>query len=407
MILDFQVTHVLDLVAENGVLEETIYENNQEIKYYKFSTFCNQIKYTSKEANPRKQDITKRNKVTNKIRSTLLDPTLSFHTRNKGITYFADNVKVYINEEGLQTVRITFTDLTSQGSVDGGHTELVILDEMGKFPEWKKVNIEVMTGIKNSNTHVTIAESRNIGAQVTAETLDELSGMHSILKDHLDNTEFANRVSYKQNESKEDGKDLTVTLIKKLYETFNIRDYSEKDPKSVYSSNQSIIKKYREEYEKNGNTNKNVYEKLRHVSNDIFHLTNFIHKNFKDLYNKYGKSNYLALKCADYKENYPKEAILFGEDGDFLDYKIPNGLLFLTLSGFRVFLKENGNGYYEWKIDIFDQNNLKEILKEVFTIVSQGMRNNDNNPQSVGKDPTLWHLARTQMMMLAFKNQWI
>ena len=144
----------------------------------------------------------------------MLDPEISFHTRNKGITYFAEDIEIQDLGNGTSTVKIFFADPSSQGSVDGGHTELVILDEIGNYPEWKKVNIEVMTGIKSPFTHVSIAESRNTGTQVTAETLDELSGMHDILKNHLSNTSFGDRVSYKQNEHKEDGKNLTITLIK-------------------------------------------------------------------------------------------------------------------------------------------------------------------------------------------------
>ncbi|WP_338784382.1 AIPR family protein [Bacillus paranthracis] len=300
-----------------------------------------------------------------------------------------------------------FADPSSQGSVDGGHTELVILDEIGNYPEWKKVNIEVMTGIKSPFTHVSIAESRNTGTQVTAETLDELSGMHDILKNHLSNTSFGDRVSYKQNEHKEDGKNLTITLIKKFYETFNIRDYADKDPKGFYSSNQGVINKYRKEYEEHGNTTGNVYEKMKYISPDIFKLTYYIHKNFKDLYNKHGKGNFLANKCADFKEGSRKELVLFGQTDEYLDYKVPNGLLFLALSGFRQFLTEDKHGYYAWKFDIFESEKQEELLKVIFEILASGMRNHDNNPQSVGKDAMLWQLVRTQVLMKAYMSQWL
>ncbi|MEH7250461.1 AIPR family protein, partial [Neobacillus niacini] len=244
-----EVKQIVTFNNVKGILSDIIEEKGQNIRYYKFTAYCCDIQPTSKEANPRKQDISKKNKVASKIRETLLDPDVSFHTRNKGITYFAEDLKVTKNLDGTINIQLIFVDPSSQGSVDGGHTELVILDEKGNYPDWKKVNIEVMSGIMSPFTHVSIAESRNTGAQVTAETLDELSGMHEILKNHLYNTPFDNRVSYKQNEDKEDGKDLTITLIKKLYETFNIRDYADKDPKGVYSSNQGVINKYRKEYE--------------------------------------------------------------------------------------------------------------------------------------------------------------
>jgi hypothetical protein len=402
------ITHqVVEFNINNGVLSEKIEEKGQMINFYKFTALCKEIQPTSKNANPRKQDISKKNKVAIKIRETLLDPEVSFHTRNKGITYFADHVEIENNRDGSYKVRVIFTDPSSQGSVDGGHTELVILDEKGNYPEWKRVNIEVMTGITSPFIHVAIAESRNTGAQVTAETLDELSGMHDILKNHLVNTPFENRISFKQNEDKEDGKDLTITLIKKLYETFNIRDFLDKDPKGVYSSNQGVINKYRKEYEANGNSIDNVYEKLKYVALDIFRLTNYIHTNFKDLYNKYGKGNYLANKCADYKEKSKKEQILFGEIDQYLDYKVPNGLLFLALSGFRQFLIEDINGYYTWKFDIFSDEKLQSLLEVIFETIASGMRNNDNNPQSVGKNTMLWQVVRSQVFMRAYMNKWV
>ncbi|EOO14905.1 AIPR family protein [Bacillus cereus] len=401
------ITQTIEFTVENGILTETIIEKGQKIQFHKFTTYCKDVQGTSKEANPRKQDISKKNKVANKIRETLLDPEISFHTRNKGITYFAEDIEVQDLGNGTSTVKIFFTDPSSQGSVDGGHTELVILDEFGKYPEWKKVNIEVMTGIKSPFTHVSIAESRNTGTQVTAETLDELSGMHDILKNHLSNTPFGERVSYKQNEHKEDGKNLTITLIKKFYETFNIRDYADKDPKGVYSSNQGVINKYRKEYEEHGDTTGNVYEKMKYISPDIFKLTYYIHKNFKDLYNKHGKGNFLANKCADFKEGSRKELVLFGQTDEYLDYKVPNGLLFLTLSGFRQFLIEDQHGYYAWKFDIFESEKQEELLKVIFEILASGMRNHDNNPQSVGKDAMLWQLVRTQVLMKAYMSQWL
>lgn len=398
---------VIEFSVKNGVLSEIIEEKDQKINYYKFTALCSDIQQTSKEANPRKQDISKKNKVASKIRETLLDPDISFHTRNKGITYFADSLEVEYNSNGTSKVLIYFSDPTSQGSVDGGHTEMVILDEAGNYPKWKKVNIEVMTGISSPYTHVSVAESRNTGASVTAETLDELSGMHEIIKNHLKDTPYETRVSFKQNEDKEDGKDLTITLIKKLYETFNIRDFADKDPKGVYSSNQGVISKYRKEYDTHGDSTHNIYEKLRYVSSDIFRLTNYIHENFKDFYNRYGKGNYLANKCADYKEGSRKDLVLFGEQDQYLDYKVPNGLLFLALSGFRQFLKENEEGYYEWKFDIFDDEKLKGLLEVVFQVLASGMRDNDNNPQSVGKNTMVWQVMRTQVFMKAYMNNWL
>ncbi|MEH7250492.1 hypothetical protein V7114_27440, partial [Neobacillus niacini] len=151
----------------------------------------------------------------------------------------------------------------------------------------------------------------------------------------------------------------------------------------------------------------NVYEKMKYVSSDIFKLTNYIHKNFKDLYNKYGKGNYLANKCADYKDGSRKESILFGEPDDFLDYKVPNGLLFLSLSGFRQFLVEDVDGYYVWKFDIFEKEKLQTLLEVIFETIASGMRNNDNNPQSVGKNAMLWQVVRTQVFMKAYMNQWV
>lgn len=400
-------TQIIEFTVEQRIFSETIIEKGQEIRLYKFSAFCNDIQLTSKEANPRKQDISPKNKVAKKIRETLLDPEISFHTRNKGITYFAEKVEIFPSEENKSTIRVYFTDFTSQGSVDGGHTELVILSEKGNFPDWKKVNIEVMTGITSPYTHVSIAESRNTGAQVTAESLDELSGMHDMLKEHLKGTSFGSRVSFKQNENKEDGKDLTITLVKKIYETFNIRDFKDKDPKSVYSSNQGVITKYRREFEENGDTVDNVYEKLKFVSGDIFKLTNYIHKNFKDLYNKYGKGNFLANKCADYREGSKKEIVLFGRENEYLEYKVPNGLLFLALSGFRQFLKENEEGYYIWSFNIFEEDKLQELLSVVFDAIASGMRNNDNNPQSVGKNSMIWQVVRQQVFMKAYMNGWL
>jgi hypothetical protein len=407
-VTQFVETHqIVQFNNVNGILCDVIEEKGQKILHYKFTAYCNDIQSTSKEANPRKQDISKKNKVAAKIRETLVNPEISFHTRNKGITYFAEDLQVTENGDGSINVQLIFVDPSSQGSVDGGHTELVILDEKGNYPDWKKVNIEVMTGIISPFTHVSIAESRNTGAQVTAETLDELSGMHEILKSHLSLTPYENRVSFKQNEDKEDAKDLTITLIKKLYETFNIRDYADKDPKGVYSSNQGVINKYRKEYEMHGNTLQNVYEKMRYVSPDIFKLTNYIHKNFKDLYNKYGKGNYLANKCAAYKDGSKKEPILFGGSDEYLDYKVPNGLLFLSLSGFRQFLVEDVDGYYVWKFGIFEEAKLQSILEVIFETIASGMRDNDNNPQTVGKNAMLWQVVRTQVFMKAYMNKWV
>ncbi|MGR5912789.1 hypothetical protein ACT7DG_25640 [Bacillus cereus] len=71
------------------------------------------------------------------------------------------------------------------------------------------------------------------------------------------------------------------------------------------------------------------------------------------------------------------------------------------------FLAEDKHGYYAWKFDIFESEKQEELLKVIFEILASGMRNHDNNPQSVGKDAMLWQLVRTQVLMKAYMSQWL
>lgn len=149
----------------------------------------------SKAPNPRAQRTDRG--IYKEVRKSLDNSDdLSFHLKNKGITILAHHIEYSTDK---RTAALYLGD--GDGIVDGGHTYQIILDaqEAGTCPEGQYVKFEVLTGVP-LEMGPDITGGLNTAVQVDDTSLMNLRKEFDWVKETLKDTDYGDRISYKQNE---------------------------------------------------------------------------------------------------------------------------------------------------------------------------------------------------------------
>ena len=324
------------------------------------------------DPNPRDQNTDRRIYV--EVKKSLLEGDGNFHLKNKGITIIADSVTV---GEDKKTHLIKFRP--GDGIVDGGHTYKIIRENRAECPQGQFVKVEILTGITN-DLIVEIARGLNTSVQVQQMALANLDDRFTWIKEALDGMPYSSKIAYKQNQ---DG-DFTVRDLISFLTLFNIAEYPDasKHPKAAYSSKEACLTNYLK-----GQPN---FEKLRKLLPDILSLYDYIHQNWKKLYNNKYKGKGGKFKFAHDKKLKPYPLIFLGTS---VEQTLTDGALYPMLGAFRFFVEEDPkDGMYKWKVGSFAK--IKKIFDEVgaemVNITSNTSENNGRNPNAIGKDDSHW-----------------
>jgi len=354
-------------------LNSTSVDEDYDIQHYIF--ICQVIKIPSDiptTPNPRDQNVYKN--IYKEIRSSLIQEEPTFHLKNKGITIVAKSVK---HNETDKSYTVKFGD--EDGIVDGGHTYRIIQESIEECPEEQFVKIEILTGL-DKDLIVDIARGLNTSVQVQQMSLENLKKSFDWIKLELNDTTYAKRIAYKENEEG----DFTIRDIISFMTLFNIDLFPERDghPKVAYTSKEECLNKYIK--------NEASYKKLRPILKDILELYDYIQYNCGKLYNSKYEGKAGKLKFFQDKKRSKFQFIFINKESKL---KLFDGALYPILGAFRCLIEKNPkDGTYRWKTKSFTK------VKELFDVVGGDLINvtkntSDNrgrNPNAIGKDESNW-----------------
>ena len=333
------------------------------------------------ETNPRDQKLT--TAVPKKIKKSLIEGrNHNFYLLNRGLTLSAKSV-IYDNKNDVATLE--FADFGIHGNIDGGHTYKIILQEQDNLDYGEQfVKIEILTGIEEFFQE--LASARNTSVQVQDKSIAELEKRFNIIKEAIKNEKYLDDIYFKENEKGE----IDVNDVISIINMFNIDRYPNKNESPIvsYSGKGQCIKNYINIHKEFGDNIDNPYVKMKNVMPDIFKLYDHLEKNMRKYYSngiankKYGGITGVVTR-KDGKE--PFKTKFYQEN---IDHVTPNGFLYPILGAFRVLLKENEKGEYEWRKDPFYI--MDKIGSELVSSTVSMSRELGNNPNATGKNKTLW-----------------
>jgi len=332
------------------------------------------------QTNPREQNLNL--SAAKKIKNSLVDPAnRDFYLLNRGLLLSANNI---VFNSKKDTVIIEFTDINVHGNIDGGHTYKIIKEYQQDLDYGQQyVKIEILTGVED--IFQKLASARNTSTQVQDKSIAELEKRFEIIKKALQNEPFYEEIYFKENDSGS----IDVTDILSILNLFNIAKYSgiNEHPIISYSGKKQCIDTYINAHKKDGNDLENPYVKMTNIIIDVFKLYDQLETKARDYYSKYitrGKYGSIigVIKRKDGKPYFKSK--FYKKD---MEYITPNGFLYPILGAFRSLL-EIKDGYYVWKKNPMEV--LDKIGPELIGNTIDMSRELGNNPQSAGKNKTLW-----------------
>ncbi|MGO2586920.1 MAG: AIPR family protein [Streptococcus thermophilus] len=325
------------------------------------------------EVNPRQP------KMTTAVAKSLINAVKSsdtdFDINNRGIVIVAKKFK-FIPNQGLVTLDLG-EDPQSYGILDGGHTYRAIIENRDQVHSGldKFVKLEIIVG--EELTVSRIADARNTSAQVSDIALFELDDKFDLIKESISNEKYSSDIAYKDNENKR----VPIAELLRLMFTFNIKRFPDDSnaPVSAYSGKQAVFKDYQKEFE----SDSNIYEKLAPFLPDLVDLYELIQRELPNKYQEYknaeGKNAAFGrIRGVEGSGNY-----LTDFTQQTINYNISTGFLMPIFGSFRALLRES-DGVINWEF------NPKDVWKIAGTRLVQNTFDTDTNPQQVGKSKTLW-----------------
>jgi|GEM_PF-955152 len=236
----------------------------------------------SLEPNPRTQNM--KTEVAKAIKQSLLRRDGKFHHLNRGMLFTAGTFS-YDNK----THELTWTeeDPMSHGNLDGAHTCRTIDETVGS-KEWLEkakagdaksqfVSMQIVRGVSFAEIPK-ISEARNFSVNVEAYALEELADAFEFVKVELEKTpSIRDKVAFKQNEIREDGKQVDIVYLLQLLTLLDNREFdSEDQPYVAYWSRKKTVKLFVDE--------KANYHRLKGLVRDALALKEYIILNLEKWY---------------------------------------------------------------------------------------------------------------------------
>jgi len=332
----------------------------------------------SKAPNPRAQRTDRG--IYKEVRESL-DNTdeLSFHLKNKGITILAHHVGYNSTDKKIVDLYLGEGD----GIVDGAHTYQIILEaqDAGTCPEGQYIKFEVLTGIPQG-MGPEITGGLNTAVQVDDTSLMNLRKEFDWVKEILKDTNFGDRISYKQNE--EGAYDIREILG--LMTLFNVNKFPYDDgkhPREAYVSKAKCLGLYQEDPDS--------FKMLKPILTDILRLHDYVHVRSRERYNEEMGGRAAGMKgvyATKKRGNY--EYIFTGEERN---YKLYDGALYPMLGAMRFLVEQKpGEKSYSWKLKSF--NKVKSFFDEIAAdLVATTYKTSliyGRKPNPIGKDENHW-----------------
>lgn len=407
--------------------------------------FCHLIDVADLAANPRSA---KKGAVTTDIGHSLADTPKLFPAKTKGILL----ATAHYRELDRDRLQLTFTDVDTEGLLDGGHNALgaglFVLKEAAVSPEdlrkvrnwatfidcWKAnrqaiaavegvldfhmpVEVQVPANTRDSDivdefqtSLLEIGAARNNNVQLTDETKANKQGLYEELKDFLPQS-LSERVEWKANEGGEIKVRDIIALSWVPLSKLELPDGIRVNPNQIYRNKGVCVEAFNKLLRHDEVSTKidGGYEReLKHdgvrsalkVSADLPEIYDKLVQRFPDAYNKAGGSfgRISAVKMFDpekIKEQNPKY-LRRPPRSPFYDvemaYTCPDGFVVPLLYGMRALLgTKNGTVYWQTDVEAFLKKHLGEVMKSYKLVIELG----DWDPQKVGKNISAYEFAES------------
>lgn len=331
----------------------------------------------SKAPNPRAQRTDRG--IYKEVRKSLDNSDdLSFHLKNKGITILAHHIEYSTDK---RTAALYLGD--GDGIVDGGHTYQIILDaqEAGTCPEGQYVKFEVLTGVP-LEMGPDITGGLNTAVQVDDTSLMNLRKEFDWVKETLKDTDYGDRISYKQNEEG----DYDIREILGIMTLFNVNKFPYADgkhPKEAYVSKAKCLDLYQED--------PNSFKMLQPLLKDILYLHDYTHIRSRERYNEEMRGRAAGMKGVyATKKRGTYEYVFIGEERN---YRLYDGALYPMLGAMRFLVEQKpGENVYSWKLKSINKikSFFDEIAPDLLATTYKTSLTYGRKPNPIGKDDNHW-----------------
>lgn len=345
-------------------IEYTFYVNGQEYKELPL------------DANVREPDSAKSKPYKDMLTTLEFEPE-KFLENNLGISVIAEKVRLISNN------RYELTFPSGTGILNGGHTQLAILDSKTN-PNISKAIVKISVREKSlaPNRIAEIAAAQNSSTAVKEYSLAEKKGLFAELKTKLDPDNEKHIIWY---EGKQVAANLGIdpTDLIALLNLFNFID--NQSPYNPTGSSQPNASCNSKKAVFNGwvNDSSNL-RKVYPLVNDIILLCETTQMEFTN------KTGIARLQIVSDAKNTRAQKLVFS--GKIPQYNIPKAFLYSVLSAFRanIFYDSANNkvGWYEEPIHLFRKHYV-ELFKEVMNAYKTSYK---NDIKKVGSDKMLWTL---------------
>lgn len=349
------------------------------------------------DINPRSHDkLPSRLAVT--IEESLKEAPSYFHLLNRGILVLADKAS-YDSQKEILTFTVTSTE--QNGLVDGATTDRVLARVKSEIPEFDKLKVEAIPEfLQDSAVHleiisgdidsmlVDLASARNTSVQVKEFALENLGGGFDWLKEAIGESEFNNRIRFREN----DPQPVDVRQVLGLLTLFHPKwNQDKREPIIAYSNKGEVLDNYRSDEWKHG------YEVLRPITVDILRLYDYIQVNFQKVYEQYKSGIGSKARLGSRREVQFKEKTLYTLplSQQKTQYRIPDGWIYPILGSFRMLVKHNTE--VTWYFDPFKF--FDDIGASLVADVVEESDAMGGNAAAVGKARPLWNNLRKSVEM--------
>jgi len=312
-----------------------------------------------------------KSKMARVIKASAFENRGKFHLLNRGATVIAEDGKLE-----QEVLHVEFGPAKKRGLIDGGTTIGALVDALTdgftQSPEKEDLQlfrVQVFCGRWTDEEVVDLAEALNTSVQVDSFSIANLAGTFDWIKNALQKSRAAFKVSYFTNDEGEVGIDDIVQWL-----ALFMMD----EPHTAYSSKEKCLEHFE--------ANLNEYKKCEAVLLDIIKLSEYVPFQSKLLYNASGNHKFgrLGIISDSTKGSTYKLPVL----GETIDYAPHKAWVFPLIASLKPVLEKTTTPF-KWRKDpfkVFDR-----LSSELVTKVnrSYGSLQTFN---AVGKNPDLYEL---------------
>ena len=313
---------------------------------------------------------------------TLESNPQNFFLENSGISVIASDVNITTS-----TKKAKFTFPPGSGIVNGGHTQLAILDVKRRLDISSAIlRLEVIEKVFSETDLATIAASRNTASNVKPYSIAEKKGLFFKMKQTI-SPNYEKHIMWWENRPVPNNAGMPAPDLVALINLFNAKKYrsnyllsSTEQPNKSATSKNAVFREWMQD--------PGDFEHTYPLINDIIALREHIQSTF----NSAAPRGFTTLKVISDAYNSPPKLSMFL--GKQLTYSLPIQFLLPILASLRadVYYTENSSvkevGWYEDPIMVFDRVKttvLKDLMNTYRTqhhkIINQA-----------SKDANLWRI---------------